>query len=115
MSLYRIGNSGIGFETSLQLARCHARVYIGGRSNKRLQEAIASMRSSAAPGQALDLHPLQFDLADLQSVKAAAELFQQKESKLHLLINNAGVRYHTDIIVHLTDPSRSWPSHTSLP
>lgn len=85
------GNSGIGYETSLQLARHHARVYIAGRSLQRLQEAIASMKAAVPPGQELDLHLLEIDLGDLQSVKDAAERFQQQESKLHLLINNAGV------------------------
>ncbi|KAL8842405.1 MAG: hypothetical protein Q9170_000533 [Blastenia crenularia] len=49
------------------------------------------MKAAIPLGQELDLHPLNIDLADLRSVKDAAEQFQQQESRLNLLINNAGV------------------------
>jgi NAD(P)-dependent dehydrogenase (short-subunit alcohol dehydrogenase family) len=39
----------------------------------------------------LDLRFLQMDLQNLQSVKAAANSFRQRETRLDLLINNAGV------------------------
>ncbi|KAI4173105.1 MAG: hypothetical protein LQ343_003215 [Gyalolechia ehrenbergii] len=58
----------------------HARVYIAGRSPKRLQDAAASMKTAAPPGQELDLHLLEIDLGAPQSVKDAAEGFQQQES-----------------------------------
>ena len=37
------------------------------------------------------VHFIQCDLADLDSVKHAAEEFTSKETKLHILLNNAGV------------------------
>lgn len=40
----------------------------------------------------LDLRFLQLDLQNLKSVKAAAAAFKQKEQRLDVLINNAGVR-----------------------
>ena len=40
----------------------------------------------------LDLHALDMDLQNLQSVKAAAETFIKREGRLDILINNAGVR-----------------------
>ena len=48
--------------------------------------------NEAAGGQKLDLHFLQMDLEDLKTVKAAAQDFCRRESRLDLLINNAGVR-----------------------
>jgi NAD(P)-dependent dehydrogenase (short-subunit alcohol dehydrogenase family) len=39
----------------------------------------------------LDVRFLKLDLQDLQSVKATATEFLQKESQLDILINNAGV------------------------
>ena len=39
----------------------------------------------------LDIHPLNMDLQSLRSVKEAADAFIALESRLDLLINNAGV------------------------
>ena len=39
----------------------------------------------------LDLHMLEMDLQSLRSVKEGAEAFMRQESRLDLLINNAGV------------------------
>lgn len=39
----------------------------------------------------LDLYPLDMDLQNLQSVKEGAEAFMRLESRLDILINNAGV------------------------
>ncbi|KAJ4854771.1 short chain dehydrogenase domain-containing protein [Trichoderma breve] len=84
------GNSGIGYETANQLALHNARVYIASRSQERVNQAIGQM-SQAAMGKTLDLHFLQIDLQDLKSVKAAAEHFMTLETRLDILINNAGV------------------------
>ncbi len=84
------GNSGIGYETTLQLALHGARVYIAGRSPDRVKHAIEQMNASSA--NSLDLHLLELDLQDLGSVKKGAEIFVKQESRLDLLINNAGVR-----------------------
>lgn len=84
------GNSGIGYETTRQLALRNARVYITSRSEERVSKAIREMRESVG-GKSLDLHFLQVDLQDLRSVKAAAASFMQRESRLDIIINNAGV------------------------
>ena len=83
-----VGNSGIGYETTLQLAKRGARVYIASRSRDRVTEAIANMRQSGEP---LDIRFLQLDLQDLAKVKAAASEFMRTEQRLDILINNAGV------------------------
>ena len=101
-SLSNAGNSGIGYETSLQFALKSARVYIAARSRKRVDEAIAKMKGFAK--QQLDLHFLDLDLQSLQSVKNAAADFMKRESQLDLLINNAGVsipRKHPHIVLEI--------------
>ena len=83
------GNSGIGSETALQLALHGARVYIAARSKSRIINAIDQMKSFTRKD--LDLRPLDLDLSSLHSVKEAAQAFMKAESRLHILINNAGV------------------------
>ena len=85
------GNSGIGYEIAFQLARHNAHVYVAGRSDSRLQQAITSMRESVPNNEDLHLATLIMDLQSLHSVKAAVDEFMNRESRLDLLINNAGV------------------------
>ena len=84
------GNSGIGYETTLQPALHGARVYIAGRSPDRVEKAIEQMKASSA--KPLDLYMPEMDLQSLGSVRAGAEAFMKQEARLDLLINNAGVR-----------------------
>lgn len=83
------GNSGIGYETALQLAIYGARVYIAARSKSKIINAIAQMKESTR--KELDLEMLHLDLGSLRSVDSAAKTFMNSESHLHLLVNNAGV------------------------
>lgn len=66
-------------------------MYIAGRSESRVNEAISKMKGSQPT---LDVRFLQFDLQDLESIKRATTEFMQKESRLDILINNAGVGYN---------------------
>lgn len=80
---------GIGSETAKQLALRNARVYVTGRSAEKIERTRVRLNNDA--GRELDLHALKMDLEDLHSVKAAAEDFMRCESRLDILINNAGV------------------------
>lgn len=82
------GNSAIGYETTLQLAQHGARVYIASRSQVRVEEAISKMKQT---NPSLDIRFLKLDLQDLQGVKVTASEFMRRESRLDILINNAGV------------------------
>lgn len=64
-------------------------MYIGGRSIKRVEDAIDQMNQ--AHGAKLDIRFLRLDLNDLKSVTSAAQQFVTLESRLDVLINNAGV------------------------
>jgi NAD(P)-dependent dehydrogenase (short-subunit alcohol dehydrogenase family) len=51
----------------------------------------------SAPARNLDLRVLQLDMMDLASVKAAATRFASEETRLDILINNAGVKIPTSM------------------
>ncbi|MDW5325171.1 oxidoreductase [Plantactinospora sp. KLBMP9567] len=81
-------NSGVGYETSRALARVGATVIMGGRDESRLAEAATAIRAET-PGARLEVRRL--DLADLDSVRAAAAGVLAEGRPLDLLFNNAGV------------------------
>jgi len=68
------GHTGIGFGTSLELARNGARVYIAGRSKERVEEAMSAIKKEISSAR---LEVLQPDLADLCTVQFTAESFRQ--------------------------------------
>lgn len=78
-------NTGIGFEAARVLAGKGARVLIGCRDAGKAADAIARIGG----GEVVHL-PL--DLADLASVRRAAEI-ARGEKRLDALINNAGVMF----------------------
>ena len=83
-------NSGVGKELAHILYSNNAKVYAAARSKSKATEAIDELRgrSPKSTGELVFLH---LDLADLVSVKAAAEEFLAQESRLDVLFNNAGV------------------------
>ncbi|KAL7927252.1 NAD(P)-binding protein [Trichoderma austrokoningii] len=83
------GSSGIGFELAKILYRRNARVYIAGRSEEKAREAIRNIQASGNTGGSLEFLSLKLD--DLSSINASVQEFKSKESKLHVLWNNAGV------------------------
>ncbi|KAL3471509.1 retinol dehydrogenase [Aspergillus californicus] len=82
------GHTGLGFGTSIKLAKHGARVYIGSRSVAKFKDAEREILLEC-PGA--DVRFLALDLADLSCVQEAAKSFSRHESSLHLLVNNAGV------------------------
>ncbi|XXH01250.1 hypothetical protein Hte_007604 [Hypoxylon texense] len=84
------GYSGIGLELAKMLYGAHGRVYIAGRSPDKAQKAIEDIRA-ATPSSRGALEFLQLELDDLNSVKESVQEFRTKESKLHVLWNNAGI------------------------
>ena len=80
-------NTGIGFEAARALAEHGARVLIGCRNADKAADAVERIRTSAPDA---DVMVVPLDLADLSSVRAAAEIVNA-EDRLDLLINNAGV------------------------
>ncbi|KAF8143844.1 NAD(P)-binding protein [Mycena galopus ATCC 62051] len=81
------GNSGIGKETVKALLQHNAKVYLAARSPENAKAAIDDLKSQT--GKQAEF--LQLDLADLHSIKRAAQEFNEKETRLHVLFNNGGV------------------------
>jgi NAD(P)-dependent dehydrogenase (short-subunit alcohol dehydrogenase family) len=79
-------NAGIGFEAARLLARKGARVLLGCRHPDKAAEAIRLI------GPGVDAVHLPLDLADLASVRRAAEI-AAREPQLDVLLNNAGVMF----------------------
>jgi NAD(P)-dependent dehydrogenase (short-subunit alcohol dehydrogenase family) len=81
-------NSGIGLEAAIGLAQAGATVIAAARDPERGEAALRRIRE-AAPGAAVELQRL--DLADLASVRQAAEEVAGRHDRLDVLVNNAGV------------------------
>ncbi|GIJ82681.1 hypothetical protein Asppvi_001192 [Aspergillus pseudoviridinutans] len=85
------GTAGLGAATVLHLAKHSqppAHIYISGRNAKRADELIKQVAGSNSPT------PVSFlpcDLASLASVNEAAETILSQESRLDILMCNAGV------------------------
>jgi NAD(P)-dependent dehydrogenase (short-subunit alcohol dehydrogenase family) len=84
------GNSGIGYVTSLELARHGAHVIIAGRSPDNGRKAVADIKQKV-PDSTVEW--MKLDLSDLSSVRAFAEEYAAGHETLDLLINNAGVAF----------------------
>ncbi|WP_263379482.1 oxidoreductase [Granulicella paludicola] len=83
-------NSGIGFETALELARRGAEVILPARSLDKANDAITRILREVPHAK---LTPAMLDLASLASIHAFADFIDATfpGQSLDLLINNAGV------------------------
>ena len=78
---------GLGHYTALELARRGARVVLAGRTPAKIEETVRTVREEVPDA---DLVPLEVDLADLASVRRAAESAADL-GPIDVLVNNAGV------------------------
>ncbi len=83
-------NTGVGKEVAQILYSKHAKVYIFARSVEKANKAIESIKH-AFPDSEGELHFIHLDLNDLRTIKISTEQFLSKETKLHVLFNNAGL------------------------
>ena len=81
-------NTGIGLATAYSLAARGGRVHLACRSREKGEAAVANI---IAGTQNDGVRFLQLDLAELGSVRTAADEFLALSEPLHVLINNAGV------------------------
>lgn len=77
------GYSGIGLETCKALAAAGVRVYVPVRDPDKAATNLEGVKG--------DVVTVPMDLADLASVQSFADRFLEREQKLDLLINNAGI------------------------
>jgi len=84
------GTSGLGAASALALARLGpSRIYISGRRSSAAAAIIAQIETLSSNTVSALFLPC--DLADLSSVNAAAEHILKHESRLDVLLANAGV------------------------
>ncbi|XP_066244150.1 retinol dehydrogenase 11 [Saccopteryx leptura] len=81
-------NTGIGKETTKELAQRGARVYIACRDVQKGELVAREIQTMTGNQQVL---VRKLDLADTKSIRAFAKGFLAEEKHLHILINNAGV------------------------
>jgi len=92
-------NSGIGFETTVELAQHGATVIMACRDEGRCSDAEARLRSRVEMAR---IERMRLDLADLDSVRAFAEEYRARHEALDILVNNAGI---------MAPPSRLTTAH----
>lgn len=80
-------NKSIGFETARQLVQQGYYVYLGSRDGQKGQQAVSQLRSEGLT----QVEPIEIDVDNPDSIKAARETLGQKTGVLDVLINNAGI------------------------
>ncbi len=82
------GNTGIGKQTAIALARMGAQVTITSRNPDKGQTALTEIRRESGSEQ---VECMRLDLASLASVRSFAAEFLATHPRLDVLINNAGL------------------------
>ncbi|KXT11180.1 hypothetical protein AC579_6863 [Pseudocercospora musae] len=83
------GNTGLGKETVLQLAKHDPQeIFLAARTPSKAEAAIEDIKKQVPNGK---ITFLQMDLTSLASVKQAADEFKSRSDRLDVLINNAGI------------------------
>ncbi|KAF9039362.1 short-chain dehydrogenase [Panaeolus papilionaceus] len=80
------GGTGIGLMITKGLAAAGAKVYISGRRLEVLQKVATTLASDLGA----EIIPFQMDVTDKDSIQKGKKLVEEKEGKLHILVNNAG-------------------------
>lgn len=81
-------NSGIGFVTAQKLAGMGAKVILACRSQEKAEAAMSAIKTTQPEAR---LQFLSLDLANLKKVREAANKILESETRLDVLINNAGL------------------------
>jgi retinol dehydrogenase 12 len=83
------GNSGIGKEAAIGIARAGAHVVVAARNATKAAAAVAEIEQSADAKGRVETIPI--DLASFASVRAFTDAFTAKHDRLDVLLNNAGL------------------------
>src|ERR1039458_7418486 len=81
------GNSGVGKETAVGVAAQRATTVLACRNQQKAEAAAAEIKERTGND---DVQLVALDLADLESVRAAAADILSRWDRLDVLINNAG-------------------------
>ena len=80
------GNTGIGYETALDLAKRGATIIMGCRNVKKADRAADNIRTMTKG----IVHVIPLDLGSLASVRNFAKEIKNLTVKVDILVNNAG-------------------------
>ena len=81
-------NTGMGLETAVDLAKRGARVILACRNKEKGETAVSEVKKRS---KSLNTAFVRIDLASLDSVREFAAKILEKEPRIDILINNAGV------------------------
>lgn len=81
-------NAGIGLATAHELAKRKGKVYMACRNEEKGKEAVEAVKLASA---SKNVFFIQLDLASLESIREFSKKFHSLESRLDILINNAGL------------------------
>jgi NAD(P)-dependent dehydrogenase (short-subunit alcohol dehydrogenase family) len=82
------GNSGIGLEAAVGIARHGHKVVIAVRNATKGAAAVADIRQRSGNDR---VEQMSLDLASLTSVRKFAEAWNSRNEPIHVLLNNAGL------------------------
>jgi NAD(P)-dependent dehydrogenase (short-subunit alcohol dehydrogenase family) len=77
---------GLGLATARMLAQQGSCVLLSGRSHADAEKSAASLR-----GEGLDVQAVELDVTDPDSIRAAVEHIDERQGRLDVLVNNAGI------------------------
>ncbi|MCX6213115.1 SDR family oxidoreductase [Spirosoma sp.] len=80
-------NKSIGFETARQLLQQGYYVYLGCRDKQKGEQAANQLQAEGLT----QIEPIEIDVDNIDSIKAAREALGQKTNVLDVLVNNAGI------------------------
>ncbi|KAH8676578.1 hypothetical protein BGZ60DRAFT_402883 [Tricladium varicosporioides] len=84
------GNSGLGKQTILELAKHNPEeIWLGARSNTKAQQAIDDIKSQVPNAPPIKI--IQMDLLSFDSIREAVKVFRQQCQRLDVLFLNAGI------------------------
>lgn len=90
-----LGTNGLGAAAAKMLAsRNPARIYVTGRKEGAAQQVLSDIKSA---GSTTDVTWIRCDHDSLTSVSEAADKILAQESRLDVLMANAGVSKHTPV------------------
>ena len=79
-------SSGLGLINAITLAKLGAKVYM---LNRNVPKSLQAIKDEGGDNYGIDI--IKCDLADLNSVKNAADELKSKTNRLDILVNNAGI------------------------
>ncbi|KAJ3066322.1 Retinol dehydrogenase 12 [Podochytrium sp. JEL0797] len=82
-------NTGLGFQTSLEMAQQGASVFMACRNKDKGIQAVIRVRKQCGPMAQVNLIVL--DLADLEQTRKTAQMIAERIGKIDVLVCNAGV------------------------